>query len=126
MTGKFLKYSVFIVLQAIAAQGYAEDSPYRILQGKLDQGAFEGWQVYQDAKCGLCHGESGESPGPFNLVERLKQISKKTFVESVLGGKGLMSPYLENQKVAGNIDKIYAYLKARSDGAVGAGKPNRQ
>lgn len=41
-------------------------------------------------------------------------------------GKNLMPPWKNNKLVMGNIDKIYAYLKARSDGVLGEGKPEKQ
>jgi mono/diheme cytochrome c family protein len=122
---KLLKYGIFVLLQALAAQTYAGDKPYTITDGKVDENTFQGWQIYQEAGCGLCHGDSGQSPIS-NLSELLKAISKEQFVDSVTKGKGLMPPMITNKKVIDNIDKIYSYLKARSDGALGEGKPEKQ
>lgn len=123
---KLLKYGVVILLQALAAQSCAVGKPYTITDGKVGETTFQGWQVYQDVKCGLCHGDSGQGGPAPNLGQRLKTISKEQFVDSVIGGKGLMPPMITNQKVVDNIDKLYSYLKARSDGALGEGKPEKQ
>jgi hypothetical protein len=37
-----------------------------------------------------------------------------------------MPPYISDPRVVDNIAKIYSYLKARSDGALGEGKPEKQ
>ena len=130
-TIKFFKCGAFVLLQAFALQTYAAgDKPYTIVDGKVDVNTFHGWQIYQEVNCGLCHGNSGQGDPPgnhaTNLDERLKIISKEQFVNSTIKGKGLMPPFIANQKVVNNIDKIYAYLKARSDGALGEGKPEKQ
>jgi len=126
ITLKLLKCVEFVLLLSFAAQTYAGDQPYTITDGKVDANTFQGWQIYQEANCVLCHGDSGQAASPFNLVERLETISKDQFVNSVIRGRGLMPPFITNQKVVDNIDKIYSYLKARSDNALGEGKPENQ
>jgi mono/diheme cytochrome c family protein len=123
---EFLKCGLFVLLLVFAAQSYAGDKPYIVTDGKVDAYTFQGWQVFQDVKCGLCHGDSGQGGAAPNLGQRLKTISKNQFIESVTRGKGLMPPWITNKKVIDNIDKIYAYLKARSDGVLGEGKPEKQ
>jgi sugar lactone lactonase YvrE len=104
------------------------DKPYKIINGKVDEHTFQGWQAYREKEinCDLCHGMSGQALAPLNLVERLKTISKEEFVDSVIAGKGLMPPFIANKRAIDNLDKIFAYLKARSDGALGEGKPEKQ
>lgn len=123
---KLLKYGVFVLLQALTAQSYAADKPYTITNGKVDENTFQGWQTYQRGECGVCHSESGQGGPAPNFVELLKTLSKDQFVNSVTSGKGLMPPFKTNHNVIDNIDKIYSYLKARSDGALGEGKPEKQ
>ncbi|MDD5036035.1 MAG: cytochrome c [Methylococcaceae bacterium] len=123
---KLFRYSIFVLMQVLAAQSHAEDKPYQIIDGKVDQNTFQGWQAYQDVNCGLCHGDSGQAAPPVNLVKSLQGMSKQQFVEIVIRGKGLMPPFISQPKVTENIDKIYSYLKARSDGALGDGKPQQQ
>ena len=64
-------------------------------------------------------GQGGVGPA---LVESLKQkIPKELFVETVTNGRSgtMMKPFGENPVVMENLDKIYAYLKARADGVLG-------
>ena len=57
--------------------------------------------------------------GP-SLVESLKTLTKEEFVKTVTEGrleKGMPS-FSTSKTVMDNIDKLYAYLKGRSDGAI--------
>jgi mono/diheme cytochrome c family protein len=123
---RLLKCCALLSLTVYAARVIAQDKPYTVTNGRVDTGTFQGWQVYQDANCGLCHGDSAQGPAEPDLRRRLKSISKERFVESVIKGRGLMPPFLADQRVVDNINELYAYLKARSDGAVGEGKPQKQ
>jgi mono/diheme cytochrome c family protein len=109
-----------------AAPAAGGDKPYTITGGKVDEATFTGWQTYRTVGCGQCHGGSGQGGAAPSLVERLKTVDKATFTTSVMNGKNLMPPWKGNPKVVANIDKIYAYLKARSDGALGEEKPEKQ
>ena len=68
------------------------------------------------------------------LENSLKTMTYEQFTEVVINGRknvtssqqNVMPPFGEVQDVALNIDDIYAYLKARADGAVGRGRPERQ
>jgi hypothetical protein len=66
--------------------------------------------------------------GP-NLADSLKMISKEEFTDVVANGKtgtiGSMPAWKSNPKVIEGNDSIYAYLKARSDGAIGEVKPKK-
>ena len=59
-------------------------------------------------------------------MQRLQGISHDQFKTSVTNGKNLMPPWGANKLVMENLDKIYAYLKARSDGVLGEGKLEKQ
>jgi hypothetical protein len=67
--------------------------------------------------------------GP-NLADSLKIISKEEFYATVENGKtgtiGSMPAWKSNEKVMEGRDSLYAYLKARSDGAIGEVKPSKQ
>jgi mono/diheme cytochrome c family protein len=64
-------------------------------------------------------------------VDSLKHLDKQEFEETVINGKKevntasdkVMPSFGLNQDVAENLDNIYAYLKARSDGVLGRGHP---
>lgn len=66
--------------------------------------------------------------GP-NLAESLQIISKDEFFTVVENGKsgsiGSMPAWKANAKVMAGRDQLYAYLKARSDGAIGEVKPKK-
>ncbi len=121
-----LSGSVLVLSMVGVSAQAAEEAPYSVVDGKVDQATFEGWQSYRTSGCGQCHGGAGQGGAAPSLVERLKTIDKDTFKKSVLEGKSLMPPWKGNPKVVENIDKIYAYLKARSDGVLGEEKPEKQ
>ena len=59
----------------------------------------------------------------------MKEIDKERFVSSVANGYtgevGVMPPWKDNPNVNKRYDELYGYLKARSDGALGPGRPKR-
>jgi hypothetical protein len=67
------------------------------------------------------------------MVDSLKQMSEDQFKEIVVNGRknvttsneNIMPPFGEVEDVMLYLDDIYAYLKARSDGALGRGRPDR-
>ncbi|WP_020396721.1 quinoprotein dehydrogenase-associated putative ABC transporter substrate-binding protein [Thiolinea disciformis] len=95
---------------------------------KVDTYIIKGFRTF--GQCQVCHGidGSGSTIAP-NLLEKLQQLDKATFINRVTEGYkgqiGVMPPWKENPNVMNNIENLYAYLKARSDGLVGAGSPQR-
>lgn len=117
----------------MAPAGAQEDKPYEIRDGKVDQGTYNGYRRYH-ASCHVCHGPDGlgSSYAP-NLTESLKKLSQDDFNEVVINGRknvtgsqqSVMPAFGEVQDVAMYIQDIYAYLKARSDGVLDRGRPQR-
>jgi mono/diheme cytochrome c family protein len=120
----------------VAAQteqsGSVEDKPYVVKEGKIDRAGFNGWRRYTES-CLRCHGPdgAGSSYGP-SMVDSLKEISEADFKEVVINGRvstvrpnSVMPPFGMVEDVAMYIDDIYAYLKARSDGVIARGRPER-
>lgn len=111
-----------------------EEKPYSIVDGKVDKATFNGYRRYTDA-CMRCHGPdgAGSSYAP-DLTNSLKTMPYEAFTEVVINGrqnvtgtqKNVMPPFGNTEDVALYIDDIYGYLKARSDGVVGRGRPVRQ
>lgn len=115
-----------------------KDKPYTVIcqntaQGtrtcKVDRGTYQGWRTYH-AFCYQCHAQDavGSSFAP-SLVERMKQIDKQRFVHSVTNGYkgqiGVMPAWRENPNVMNKINELYSYLRARSDGVLSRGRPER-
>lgn len=150
------------VLAACATSPHAaeprdpDETPYRIVDGKVDAATYRGWQIYHSA-CHSCHGVDaiGTDVAP-SLVERLRTLSEHDFAikvrtsyrivldsaalqaddstalrealaEEVMrkeSGKLLMPAWQSDKKVQPRLTDLYAYLKARSDGALAPGKPH--
>ena len=121
---------------AVATPGGAQDEekPYSVMDGKVDQGTYNGWRRYH-ASCHTCHGPDGlgSSYAP-NLVDSLKTISYEDFAEVVINGRENVSTSQQSvmpafgmvMDVATYLDDIYGYLQARADGVLGRGRPQRQ
>lgn len=111
-----------------------EEKPYTVKDGVVDWYTFSGFRRYH-SECHVCHGPDGLgssfAPG---LAESLKTVSYDQFLEIVVNGKKsndatgqkVMPAFAENKNVMCFIDDLYAYLKARSDGAIGRGRPKKE
>jgi mono/diheme cytochrome c family protein len=110
-----------------------EAKPYKVENGRADEHTFRGYLFYGE-NCLRCHGPdgSGSSYAP-SLVDSLKTNSKQQFDEVVINGRKNVSQAAANvmpafgtvADVVLHLNDIYAYLKARSDGVVGRGRPKR-
>jgi methanol metabolism-related c-type cytochrome len=116
-----------------AARAADEEKPYVVKDGKVDQHTYNGWRRYTES-CLRCHGPdgAGSSYGPA-LVDSLKSMSEDQFKEVVINGRknvntaveNVMPPFGEAEDVVTYLDDIYGYLKARSDGVLPRGRPER-
>jgi methanol metabolism-related c-type cytochrome len=110
-----------------------DQKPYTVVDGKVDKATYNGYRRYTDA-CLRCHGPdgAGSSYAP-NLTDSLKHLSHDDFISTVMGGRQNLSAGQQKVMPAfGNVpdvvdylDDIYAYLKARSDGVLDRGRPER-
>jgi methanol metabolism-related c-type cytochrome len=115
----------------------AEDGTpaYKIgADGTLDWYTFSGYRRYH-AECHTCHGPEGEgSTYAPALVKSLTTMSHEDFTQIVVNGKKsvnaaqqqVMPAFGENANVMCYLDDIYAYLKARADGALPRGRPAKR
>jgi len=111
-----------------------EEKPYVIKDGVVDWYTFSGFRRYH-AECHVCHGPDGLG-GSFApaLVESLKTLTYDDFLEVVVNGRerigasaqSKMPAFAENLNVMCFVDDLYAYLKARSDGVLGRGRPKKE
>jgi methanol metabolism-related c-type cytochrome len=109
------------------------DKPYVVQNGRVDHHVFNGYRRYGD-NCLRCHGPdgAGSSYAPA-LVDSLKHMTKEQFENTVINGRqdvntanqNVMPAFGLNPDVVENLDDIYGYLKARSDGVLGRGRPKK-
>ncbi len=132
VSGVALMLALSMVPQAKAADW--EDEPYIIKDGKVDYGTYNGYRRYHNT-CHVCHGPDalGSSFAPA-LKDSLKQLSYSDFLDVVTNGRqvdgaggteSVMPSFAENPDVMLYIDHLYAYIKARSNDALGRGRPGR-
>jgi methanol metabolism-related c-type cytochrome len=110
-----------------------EEKPYEVVDGKVDFGTYNGYRRYHSF-CHVCHGPDalGSSYAPA-LIESIPEIGYQGYLEAVIYGvenvsqsqQSVMPAFGEVADVVNYIDDIYAYLKARADGAIGRGRPER-
>jgi methanol metabolism-related c-type cytochrome len=110
-----------------------EDKPYTVVDGKVDFGTYNGYRRYH-SHCHVCHGPDGlgSSYAPA-LVESIPQVGYEGYLEAVIYGienvsqaqQSVMPAFGEVEDVVNYVDDIYSYLKARADGVVGRGRPER-
>lgn len=108
----------------------AVEGLYSVVDGnKLDAHSYAGFKLFRNW-CARCHGTYGQGMVGPDLAESLTFISKEQFYDTVENGKsgriGSMPSWNANPQVMENMDQLYAYLKARSDGAIGVEKPQKQ
>jgi methanol metabolism-related c-type cytochrome len=125
-------FSVWIA--AIAAEpSKTEQKPYTIEDGKVDKATYNGWRRYTES-CMRCHGPDGAgSSYAADLVDSVKRMTQDEFNEVVVNGRtnvnsaseNVMPPFGTVEDVMNYLDDIWAYLRARADGAVGRGRPPR-
>ena len=101
--------------------------------GTVDWYTFSGFRRY-NAACIVCHGPdgAGSSYAPA-LTDSLKSLDYNQFVNVVVNGKKavntasdlVMPAWGTNPNVMCYLDDIFVYLRARSDGALGRGRPQK-
>jgi len=115
----------------------AEEAPYEVVCEddagtkvcKVNKQTYIGWRTFT-ASCLRCHGQDavGSTFAP-SLLERMNEIDKAQFMTSVAEGYtgeiGVMPPWKDNPNVNKRYEELYAYLRARADGALPPGRPKR-
>jgi mono/diheme cytochrome c family protein len=138
-TGCAVIFAMALAALPVVKAAHAADStpsgdrpPYTVVDGrKVDESTYKGFLYYGD-QCHRCHGPDGlgSSYAP-SLVDSLKVLSKEQVESTIINGRKdvntasqkVMPAFGTNEDVVENIDNIYAYLKARSDGVLGRGHP---
>ena len=119
-------------LSAVPASAQAQelrDQYHQAPRDTVSQEVYDGWKQY-NLNCARCHGEDvqGTTIAP-QLILSLKPDgpvnSKALFLQTVCAGrpdKGMPSWCALGMEPA-TIDKIYAYVKGRSDAKLAPGRP---
>ena len=95
---------------------------------QIDLWLTRGYRAF--SQCQVCHGLTGDGStiGP-SLVRKLREIDLDRFMEVVVNGYegqiGVMPGWGTNPNVMNYIDQLYAYLLARADGVLPAGRLKR-
>jgi mono/diheme cytochrome c family protein len=96
---------------------------------KVDQQTFAGWRTFHGF-CVQCHAQDavGSTFAP-SLLARMPNVDRERFEQVVANGftgqMGVMPSFKDNPNVMPQIDELYAYLRARADGALPPGRPPR-
>jgi mono/diheme cytochrome c family protein len=100
---------------------------YTVIDGKVDARTYNGYRRYH-AGCNHCHGPDGmgSSFGP-SLVEGLPDADafRRIVRDGGRDGNSVMKGFADDPNIAPYIDDIYAYLRARADGALPRGRPEK-
>ncbi|MGH6762055.1 MAG: c-type cytochrome, methanol metabolism-related [Phyllobacterium sp.] len=102
--------------------------------GTVDWYTFSGYRRF-NSECHVCHGAdgAGSSFAP-NLTNSLKTMSYADFLATVAEGRknlgagkeSVMPSFGENKNVYCYMDDLYIYLRARSVGGLGRGRPAKK
>jgi mono/diheme cytochrome c family protein len=124
--------SVVICSLAVSVDAASpDDAPsgrfYQVVDGKVDVRTYNGFRRYH-AGCNHCHGPDGigSTFGP-SLVDGLPDVEafRRIVRDGQSTGTSVMKGFAGDPNVAPYVDDIYAYLQARTDGALGRGRPIR-
>ncbi|MBO9469132.1 cytochrome C [Endozoicomonas sp. G2_2] len=123
-----------------AVEGDDEGNPYKVdCDGegscKVSEAVMIGYEKFGN-HCAQCHAQNAEgSTFAPSLVQRLKGMGQGRFTAAVAGGVtrldsttgqySVMPAWSENEDVMSHMQQLWAFLKARSDGALPAGRPQR-
>lgn len=96
--------------------------------GKVDPGTYDGYLVYTRS-CQACHGPDGlgSSFAP-SLIKISEHRSFEEFARTIAGGQEIqpgqvMPSFADDTYVLSNIENIYSYMRGRSAGDIGRGRP---
>ena len=115
--------------QAETADAPLRDAYHQAPKDTVDQTTYDGWKQY-NLNCARCHGEDvlGSTIAP-HLIMSLKPDgpinTQEDFTEVVCAGrpaKGMPSWCALGMEPA-KINQLYSYVKGRSDGKIGPGRP---
>ncbi len=134
LSSSLVSLGVAVGCMSLSPAAKAQNDPvYTIKNGEVDIHIYNGFRRYGES-CLRCHGPdgAGSSYAP-NLTESLKHLSYDAVVDVIINGRknvsassnNVMPAFGTTEDVVNYMDDIYGYLKARSDGVLGRGRPKR-
>lgn len=143
------EYNLPSLANVAAAPEKKKRELYKVAEGKVDDKTYIGWRLF-NSTCFVCHGRhaTGTDRAP-NLLLSVENMSERAFRKKVLSryfakvnlddpdrrsaflaqlteaeSKEFKMPtWLDDPNIRPHISELYAYLKARSDGALGEERP---
>jgi mono/diheme cytochrome c family protein len=131
----FLGSALLFALSTTPGRAFGQelrDQYHQAPRDTVSQEVYDGWKQY-NLNCARCHGEDvlGTTIAP-HLILSLKPEgpvnTRELFVQVVCAGrpaKGMPAWCALGMELP-TIEKIYAYVKGRSDAKVGPGRPARK
>lgn len=106
-----------LVMLGVAGAAFAGDD--RVVD------EVRGWAALRAMDCARCHGRDLTGWAAPSLVAAVRDGSRERFDHYVLEGDVVrgMPGYRSQPRVVADLDAIYAYLRARAEGRIGAGAP---
>ncbi|MDI5890264.1 c-type cytochrome [Halomonas rhizosphaerae] len=114
--------------ETASAKPEAGPGNYTVIDGKVDQGTYDGYIAYTRS-CMACHGPDGlgSSFAP-SLIQAAERRNFGEFSNTIVSGLELqpgrvMPSFADDEYVLSNIENIYSYMKARGAGDLDRGRP---
>jgi hypothetical protein len=108
------------------------DAYHQAPKDTVDQDTYDGWKQY-NLNCARCHGEDvlGTTIAPQLLVSLKPEgpiNTQELFVQVVCAGRPAkgMPAWCSLGMDPATINKVYSYVKGRSEGKIGPGRPARK
>lgn len=112
-------------LLAFSPLSFAEDKLYTVTDGNvLDEETYKGFIIHRN-QCARCHASFGQGMIGPNLADSMNNLTREEFDDIVTNGRMAMPPWKASAEVMAGLDNLYAYFKARADGAIGEVRPKK-
>jgi mono/diheme cytochrome c family protein len=130
MDSRQVIFPLVLALSVLASKARAQelrDQYHQAPRDTVTQAVYDGWKQF-NLNCARCHGEDvqGTTIAPHLIVSLRGPINtKELFIQTVCAGrpaKGMPSWCALGMDLP-TIEKIYAYVKGRSDSKIAAGRP---